>query len=272
MPELPEVETIKNALIPRVSGVTIKSADVLWAKAVRAMPAAMFMQRVSGETVQAIRRRGKYLLFDLVSGKILGIHLKMTGVLLLNSASEIENKYTTAVFYLGNEMTLHFIDQRKFGSLWLAESEGDIVGKLGPEPLEGMFGSTILKEILSRHQIPIKAAICDQHFIAGLGNMYSDEALFAAGIHPLRRSNALADIEVNRLHDGIIEVLQRGIRHNGASINTYCLPDGTRGMAQTQFKVAHRIGEPCPVCGSAINRIKIRGRGSYFCPYCQPAC
>lgn len=271
MPELPEIETIKNCLIPRLQGLTVTSVDLLRAQAVRGIDPDKWVTQLTGRQVVTIRRRGKYLLFDLSGGLILGIHLKMTGVLQIREATDPPTRYTTAIFGFSGRRRLHFDDQRKFGSLWLADDERDITGKLGPEPLEHQFKSELLGEIMGRHRIPVKAALCDQHCMAGLGNMYADEALYAAGVHPLTDASSLSHKRVAELHQAIITVLERGIRHNGASINTYCLPDGTRGMAQTQFRVAHREGEPCPVCGSPIERIKIRGRGACFCPRCQPA-
>ncbi len=270
MPELPEVETIRNALIPRITGACFTGIDLFWGKAVRKPSPEDFCRELVGRRIETIRRRGKYFLFDLSGDEILGLHLKMTGILLLEPASKEPQKHTTAIFRLDGGADLHFIDQRKFGSLWLAKVENEIIGKLGPEPLDGAFTSAVLQKVAKRHNIPIKALLHDQHAIAGVGNMYADEALFAAGIHPLKKASALTDNEVERLHRAVIEVLERGIRHNGASVSNYCLPDGTQGMAQTQFRVAHRQGETCPVCGAIITRISVRGRGSYFCPACQP--
>ncbi len=273
MPELPEVETIRNALIPRITGARFTGIDLFWEKAVRKPSPEEFCRRLEGQRIEAIRRRGKYFLFDLSGDEILGLHLKMTGILLLEPSLKREpQKHTTAIFRLDGGFDLHFIDQRKFGSIWLVSDEREIVGKLGPEPLGEDFTPASLRIITNRHNIPIKALIHDQHAIAGLGNMYADEALFAAGIHPLKKAGSLADSEVERLHRSIIEVLERGIKHNGASIRNYRLPDGSEGLAHTQFRVAHRGGERCPVCGIAISRISVRGRGSYFCPNCQPEC
>lgn len=270
MPELPEVETIKNALVPIVVGQSFLDAEIFWKKVLSKPALPEFRQQLIGQEIIRLSRRGKYFLFELSKHQTMVLHLKMTGVLLLKPASEGPGKYTTVIFRFDGGNDLHFNDQRKFGSLWLVEDANEVVGKLGPEPLNDGFTPRILRDITSRHGIPIKALLCDQHSIAGVGNMYADEALFAARIHPLKKASELSIGEINGLHQSIIEVLERGIRHNGASISSYCLPDGTTGLAHTQFRVAHRLGENCLVCGSLITRIKIRGRGTYFCPECQP--
>ncbi len=269
MPELPEVETIKNALLPLLKGGKITETELLCEKSVHKPDPKQFCQKLAGQNIKDIRRRGKYFLFDLSDGEVFILHLKMTGVLLLESKAEPQ-KHSVAIFKLDGRPDLHFIDQRKFGSLWLVKDENEVVGKLGPEPLGKEFTADVLKEIASRHKIPIKALLFDQRAIAGVGNMYADEALFAARIHPLKPAINLTTREIQKLRSGIIEVLEKGISHNGASVSDYRLPDGAQGMAQTQFQVAHRKGETCLICGYPITRIKVRGRGTYFCPVCQP--
>ncbi len=268
MPELPEVETIKNVLLPEVKGREITGVELFRDKSVHKIAPTEFCDKLSGQTIENIRRRGKYFLFDLSDGKIMGLHLKMTGVLLVEERTETQ-KHSIAIFRLDNHSNLHFIDQRKFGSLWLVKNENEIVGKLGPEPLESGFTVTVLKQILLQRKMPVKTLICDQSAIAGIGNMYADEALFAAEIYPMKPANTLSQNEIKRLHKSIIDVLKTGIEHNGASVSNYRLPDGTQGMAHTQFKVAHRRGATCLVCESPITRISLQGRGTYFCPSCQ---
>ncbi len=270
MPELPEVETIKNILKPRVAGRCIKSVELIWEKAVHTPDASGFCDGLEGQSIVDIRRRGKYFLFDLSNGMIFGLHLKMTGVLLLEPSAQEPQKHTTAIFRLDGDDDLHFIDQRKFGSLWLVKNEFEIIGKLGPEPLDGSFTPGALYQAMKRRSIPVKALLCEQNIVAGVGNMYADEALFEARIHPLKKANEFSIDEINGIHDAVIEVLKRGILHNGASVSTYRLPDGSQGLAHTQFKVAHRRGENCLVCESPLTRISVRGRGTYFCPVCQP--
>jgi formamidopyrimidine-DNA glycosylase len=155
------------------------------------------------------------------------------------------------------------------GALWLVENEMTIVGKLGPEPLTPEFTAERLAKRLQKHKAPIKAVLLDQSFIAGMGNMYADEALFAARIHPLRQANSLSPQEIRNLQKAIVDVLRSAIDSKGASVDTYKRPDGQFGTAHSNFNVAHRGGKPCPICGTTIQRLAIRNRGSYFCPICQ---
>lgn len=168
-----------------------------------------------------------------------------------------------------NGKTLHLCDRRKLAQMWLVRDEGAVVGRLGPEPLEPEFSAEVLARRLRKRSAPIKAVLCDQGFLAGVGNMYADEALFAAGIHPLRRAKSLSWEEVVRLHSAVRRVLEAAIAGWGASISDYRRPGGEVGAAQFEFQVAHRRGEPCSRCGTPIERIPIRNRGTRFCPRCQ---
>jgi formamidopyrimidine-DNA glycosylase len=265
MPELPEVETIKNELIPYVVGHQITGVTLLWEGIVRQPSADEFRSRLIGQKITGIERRGKYLIFDLASGEALIVHLKMSGSLLLKPPE----RFTRAILHLDGGTRLFFRDPRKFGVMWLVADKNAITGKLGPEPLGADFTPKILAQRLSRHKAPIKAVLCDQGFVAGIGNMYADEALFSARIHPLRPANSLSGEEIERLHRAIQQVLSAGINHKGASVETYFRPSGQIGTAHLLFKVAHRRGQSCPVCGTPLERIPIRNRGSYFCPKCQ---
>lgn len=269
MPELPEVETIKNELLPHVVGHRITGITLFWDGIVRQPSVEEFCSRLTGQGLTEAARRGKYLIFSLTSGEILILHLRMTGSLLLKPLSAEPDKFIRVIFYLDNETQLFFRDPRKLGAMWLVEDASAIVGKLGPEPLETGFTPQALGQRLANRAAPIKALLCDQTFVAGIGNMYADEALFAAGIHPLRSGGSLSGDEVERLHHTIQQVLWSAIGNKGASVDTYFRPDGTLGTAHFGFKVAHRGGEPCPICGTPIARIPIRNRGSYFCPKCQ---
>ena len=271
MPELPEVETIKNELLPQLTGRYFREVTLLWPEAVHEPSPGEFCRRLPGQRVVNIQRRGKYLLFRLSSEEMLILHLKMSGLLLLKPASSTYPNYTTAIFHLDNGQRLYFCDRRKFGSIWLVRDEERVIGKLGPEPLEPDFTSEVLAKLLHSHRVPIKALLCDQTVIAGIGNMYADEALFAARIHPLRKANSLSEEEIKRLHQTIREVLWKGIRSKGASTDTYLRPGGETGKAHFEFQVAHRGGKPCYNCGTLIQRIELRSRGTYFCPNCQPA-
>ncbi len=273
MPELPEVETIKNELLPHIFRCQVTGVTLLWEGMVRQPSVEEFRSRLIGQRITGASRRGKYLILNLDSGEALILHLKMTGSLLLKPASVEPEKYVRAVIYLDNETAIHFRDQRKLGAMWLVEDAGSVVGKLGVEPLEADFTPELLAQLLGSRTAPIKALLCDQNFIAGIGNMYADEALFAAGIHPLRSGGSLSQDEVKRLHHTIQQVLWSAIGNKGASLgspSTYIRPGGQLGTAHVQFKVAHRGDQPCPSCGTPIKRIPVRNCGSYFCPKCQP--
>jgi formamidopyrimidine-DNA glycosylase len=266
MPELPEVETIKNELAPHIIGHDITGVTLFDEKLVRQPSLKEFCSRLIGQKITVVGRRGKYLIFDLTSGKALIIHLKMSGSLWLKPPE----RFTRAIIYLDGGTELYFRDPRKFGVMWLVKDKNTVTSKLGPEPLEAGFTPKILAQRLSKHTAPIKAVLCDQSFIAGIGNMYADEALFLAGIHPLRPGKSLSPEEIERLHRAIQQVLSAGVKNKGASVESYFRPSGEIGTAHLQFKVAHRGGKPCPVCGTPLERIPVRNRGSYFCPRCQP--
>ena len=270
MPELPEVETIKNELSPHLIGRSISGINLLWEGVVRQPPVEEFCSRVIGKKLTGINRRGKYLIFSLSSGEKLIIHLRMTGSLLLKPASAEPDKYVRAILFLNDGMTLHFRDLRKFGKMWLEKDGSDIDRKLGPEPLEVRFTPQQLQELLRNRTAPIKALLIDQNLVAGIGNMYADEALFASRIHPLRHGGSLTPEEVKRLHSAIQQVLWSAIGNKGASTDTYFRPSGETGTAHFEFKVAHRLGGNFCDCGTPIERIPVRNRGTYFCPKCQP--
>jgi len=213
-------------------------------------------------------RYGKYLIFRLDSDDSLIIHLKMSGSLILGG--DLPPEYTRAIIKLDNGSSIFFRDPRKFGRIQLVEDESSVTEKLGSEPLEPDFTAEILAEKLKKRKAPIKAVLIDQSLIAGIGNMYADEALFASKINPLKPADSLSRIEINRLHGAIQAVLRDAIDSKGASVSTYFRPGGEKGIAHSHFKVAHQKGKSCPVCGTTIERIPIRQRGSYYCPKCQP--
>jgi formamidopyrimidine-DNA glycosylase len=268
MPELPEVETIKNELAPWVVGQSFTQVVILDTELVCGGSAEEVRRGLIGQKVESLERRGKYLIFHLSNGRSLVIHLRMTGSLLLNP-KEVE-RYARAVFHLSNGHRFVFRDRRRLGLIWLVDDANTVVGKLGPEPFDESFTPGILGQGLNRHRISVKAALLDQCIVAGIGNMYADEALFAARIHPLRKADALSPAEVRTLHNCIRSVLQAAIGSKGASVDTYVRPEGELGTAHSDFKVAHKGGEPCPVCGCTIERVPVQNRGTYFCPRCQP--
>ncbi len=266
MPELPEVETIKNELLPHVLNRTIKSVDVFWDRMVKQPSVKDFKKQVVGQKITALSRRGKYLFFHLSGGNVLVMHMKMTGSLVMNSK---DTKYARAVLYLDNGKAVYFHDPRKFGKMWLEKDTKTVISQLGPEPLDKDFTPAALEKILSKRTAPIKPILLDQSIIAGIGNMYADESLFAARIHPEKPANKLTRVEVNRLHAAIQSVLQKALKNKGASVRNYIRPDGAPGAAHEEFNVAHGVGKNCPRCHTPIQRIVVRGRGTYFCPKCQ---
>ncbi len=271
MPELPEVETVKNELTPYVVGRKITDVVFLWAGLVREPSPEEFRKRLIGQKITGISRRGKYLPFSLSGGDTLIAHLKMTGSLLVQKDSEELPLYARVVFHLDNDTRIVFRDPRKFGVLRLVKDRSTVIGKLGIEPFSDEFIPKALEEILKKRKTPIKALLCEQELIAGIGSMYADEVLFAIKIHPVTPADSLTKKDVKNLHEAILRILSEGIENKGASVNTYYRPDGSKGTAHYQFKVAHRFKEPCYVCGTPIERLKVRQRGSYFCPKCQPA-
>ncbi len=268
MPELPEVETIRVELLPWIIGQHFTRAILLDRKLL-CWPSPEGFQQLMGQRVESLERRGKYLIFHLSSGLSLIMHLRMTGTLLLNPGSI--DHYARAVFHLSNDARLIFSDRRRLGTIWLGGDTRAIIGKLGPEPLAEDFTPEVLSTLFNEHCIPVKAALIDQNIIAGIGNMYADEILFAARIHPLRRTDTLSDEEIKSLYNSIRNVLASAIGNKGASVDTYIRPGGQLGRAQFDFKVAHKKGQTCPVCHAPIQRILVRNRGTYFCPNCQHA-
>ena len=271
MPELPEVETIKNELIPHVVGHCVTGVTLFWEGIVRQPSVQEFRSRLVGQRITGISRRGKYLIFSLSSEEKLVVHLRMTGSLLLKPAPAEPERFIRAILCLDDETAIHFRDLRKFARMWLAKDENDILPELGPEPLQADFTPQALEKLLKNRTAPIKALLIEQNLIAGIGNMYADEALFAARVHPLRPGGSLSPAEVKRLHKAIQQILHSAIGNKGASVDTYFRPGGETGTAHYQFKVAHRLGgDCCPLCGIPIEHIAVRNRGTYFCPKCQP--
>jgi formamidopyrimidine-DNA glycosylase len=269
MPELPEVETTVNDLKPFVIGRKIKRVAVLSEGTIAVPSAEEFADGLKGRKVVDITRRGKHLIFKLDNGKFWIVHMRMTGSLMMKPADEDPVPSIRVIIYLDNEQAIHFRDVRRFGKMWLVDDANDVVGRLGPEPLEPGFTAQALGKILDGHSTNIKSFLLDQTRIAGIGNMYADEALYAARLHPLRPANSLTKTEIKRLHEAIQGVLSQGIRNKGASTDTYIRPEGIKGQAQLQFQVAHQKGKDCPVCGGPIERIEVGQRGTFFCPKCQ---
>jgi formamidopyrimidine-DNA glycosylase len=269
MPELPEVETVKNQLSPHIIGRTITKVTLLWDRMVKGQDPAEFVKRIAGQKILDVTRQGKYLIVHLTSGNKMIIHLKMTGSLILGENNSEPPIYTRAIIHLDDGQNIYFRDPRKFGILNLVEDTKEIEAKLGPEPLEADFTLKYFTDGLARRSAPVKSVILDQKFIAGVGNMYADEALVLARIDPRRPANKVKKAEIKRLYDAIHDVLIAGIKFGGASVVTYFHPDGSVGTAHQHFNVAHNQKKECPVCGGPIKRVVVGGRGSYYCPKCQ---
>jgi formamidopyrimidine-DNA glycosylase len=269
MPELPEVETVKNQLSPHVIGRTITKVTLHWERMVKGQDAAEFLKLSAGQKIMDMTRQGKYMIVHLSNGSKLIIHLKMTGSLILGKDNSEPPKYTRAIIHLDDGQDVFFRDPRKFGVLKLLKDTKEIDAKLGPEPLEKEFTLKLFTEGLAKRTVPIKALLLDQKFLAGVGNMYADEALFLARIDPRRAANTLKKTEIRRLFNAIHEVLLAGLKYGGASVVTYFHPDGSVGTAHQHFNVAHNQKKECPICGGPIERIVVRGRGTYYCPRCQ---
>lgn len=269
MPELPEVETIVRDLRPALLGRAILEVRSDWPRHIGEPGLAELQERIGGLHFKAIGRRGKYLRFDLDKGEHLLIHLKMSGQLTVNPADAPSDKHVHTVFALDNGDELRFRDIRKFGRVYLVKDPETILGKLGPEPLSSSFSAEDLFQRLHRCRRMLKPLLLDQTFIAGIGNIYADEALYHARLHPKRCSHTLTGSEVDALFAAIRKALQLGLDHDGASIDNYRKLDGSRGEMQDEFVAYGRDGEPCFRCGHAIVRIVLGSRSTYFCPECQ---
>jgi formamidopyrimidine-DNA glycosylase len=272
VPELPEVETIRRQLAPHLEGRTILEVEILdwrWTRPERPQDVEAGLR---GAVVQDVGRSGKYLVFGLSEDRHLLVHLRMTGTLLIDPA--IEPAHTRVRFELSGGRRLVYVDPRRFGTghlLYGSEARDQyLAARLGVEPMTPEFTVEYLRLIASGRRAPIKAFVLDQRRIAGVGNIYADEALFRARIHPLRAAGTLNRTQLARLREGIEESLEAGIAAKGASIDDFRHVDGARGAFQDRFLVHLREGEPCPRCGTAIRKIVVGGRGTYVCERCQP--
>jgi formamidopyrimidine-DNA glycosylase len=264
MPELPEVETIARTLRPVLIGKTILSADLRWPRTLAAPSPKVFKKRVIGQRIESISRRAKFLDFQLSDLHLL-LHLRMSGDLLVVLGGYQTAKHDRLIVRLSGDACLVFSDPRKFGRVWLVEDPAEIFTDLGMEPLSEEFSPEWLSSALRTRRRQLKPLLLDQTFIAGLGNIYTDEALHLAKLHPLTLSDQITRNKVNGLWRAIREVLEEGIRRNGASIDWVY----RGGDFQNHFRVYGRTGEPCPVCKTPIQRITVGQRGTHFCPHCQ---
>jgi formamidopyrimidine-DNA glycosylase len=285
MPELPEVETVRARLEPKLVGRRFERVEIFDSRLTRPDDPARVAAELEGERVAALDRRGKYLIVRFVSGRVLLIHLRMTGQLLLANGRDgiasdaldggpppAEDVHRRAVVRLDDGSDVNYRDVRRFGTWQLIEEEDlqpYLAQRVGREPLLRSFTSKRLAEALEGRRTPIKSALLDQRRLAGVGNIYADEALWRARLHPLRVAGELNQAEVAALHRGIRAALKAGIARQGATLSNYRTPDGSRGRMQEEFRVYGREGEPCDRCGTPIEKIRAAGRGTWYCPSCQ---
>lgn len=273
MPELPEVETVRRRLMPILVGARISRAEISDLRLTRPHDSLLVAAELIGERFVELDRRGKYLLFRMRSGRTLVVHLRMTGSWSHAQRGKLlPDDYRRAVLRLSNGFDVAYRDVRRFGT-WLLLEPGEeasyIADRLGPEPLVPAFTSGVLAAILAGRRAPVKAVLLDQRRVAGVGNIYADEALWRAGIDPHRPAGTLDRKEVQRLHRTVRAALRRGVELQGSTLRDYVTPDGEYGAMQDEFKVYGRAGEPCPRCRTPIERSVIGGRGTWSCPTCQ---
>jgi formamidopyrimidine-DNA glycosylase len=272
VPELPEVETIRRHLAPHVEGRVLRDLEVQDPRWCLPLAPAELEAAVRGRRVEALARRGKYLIWELEDDVHLLMHLRMTGTLLLDPPGR--TRFARVRFALSGERELYFDDPRRFGTGELAlggdARDAFLAARLGVEPLSPDFTSAHLYALTRVSRAPVKAFLLDQRKVAGVGNIYADEALFRAGIHPLRVARRLSRRQVAALRDGVVASLEEGIAAKGASIDDFRDPDGVKGSFQDRFLIHLREGEPCRVCGRTVRKLRAAGRGTYVCERCQP--
>ena len=288
MPELPEVETVRRRLAPLLEGRLFAHVEIADARLTRPHDPVEVARELDNERVESVDRRGKYLIVRFDSGRALVIHLRMTGSLRHVSRSNgdvdiapggetpvvslPDHLHRRAVVMLDDKSDLVYSDVRRFGT-WLLLEPGEVDAyideRVGPEPLGANFGARHLGERLARRRAPVKAVLLDQRALAGVGNIYADEALWRAKVHPLTPADELDPAEVKALHRAVRRTLEQGIARQGSTLRDYRLPDGGSGEMQHEFKVYGRAGEPCDRCGTPIDKIRVAGRGTWYCPNCQ---
>ena len=273
MPELPEVETVRASLEPVLVGRRLERVEIADPRLTRPLDPDAIATELEGEIVEAVDRRGKYLVFRFRSGRVLLVHLRMTGSFRHGrNGKQEDDPYRRAVVSLddGSDVTYH--DVRRFGTWALLEPDEDapyLAQRLGEEPLAKTFTTAGLADRFRGRRAPVKAALLDQRAAAGLGNIYADEALWRARVHPLKPAGELTVPELRRLHRGIRDALRAGIARQGTTIRNYRTPDGGSGSMQDELRVYGRDGEPCLRCGTPIAKTRAGGRGTSYCPSCQ---
>ena len=280
MPELPEVETVARDLRGLIVGATIVSAVCTWPRTLRTHDPESFDAAIAGRRIEAVGRRGKQLVVSLSGGAILTIHLKMTGQLFVGPSAEVRDPYVRLELGLADGREIRFRDIRTFGRIGLYpidEATGEAVTEIGgtavfagtgPEPLDPSFTLRSFRERLRGRRGRLKSLLLDQSFIAGVGNIYADEALWTARVHPLRSAASLRRDDERRLHDAVRAILAEAVERRGSSVDDYTAPDGD-GSMQEYLRVYQRTGEPCVRCGRPIRRVVVGGRATHFCSWCQ---
>ena len=274
MPELPEVQTVVDTLLQEgIVGSRIAKATIRWPKTISGASPSWFRRSIQGQTIVSIHRRGKFIVIGLDSSRSLLIHLRMTGRLVVDEATTPLSRHVHVALLLDNTSRLLFHDTRKFGRMYLTGNPDEILGKLGPEPLSPEFTARCLGQALQSRRRIIKPVLLDQTIIAGLGNIYADEALWTSGIHPLRISSSLSETEIKALHRSIRKVLRNGIRNNGTSLGTgktnFVSASQQHGRNQLRLNVFRRTGLPCPRCQTPIIRLVVGQRSTHVCEVCQ---
>lgn len=290
MPELPEVETVARRLAGTVQRATIRDVTWSWERTIRhPQPAEQFAAELRGGRIARVGRRAKTVLLHLDDGRVLTVALRMTGALLVEPAERPADPHARVVFHLDDGREIRFRDVRKFGRIGLWWSGGgrrdratrrvretgspyrigDVFAAHGPEPLAASFTGRRLEALMRARRGRLKSLLLNQAFVAGIGNIYADEALWVSRLHPLRTAETLSGDEARRLHRAIRKVLRAGITHGGATLRDFVAPDGQRGSSQERFMVYRRTGEPCVRCGTPIERIVVGQRSTHFCPRCQ---
>ncbi|WP_338451400.1 DNA-formamidopyrimidine glycosylase [Niallia oryzisoli] len=273
MPELPEVETIRRTLLQLIIGKKIQSISIFWPKIIKLpLEVEQFSDALIGQTMQDIGRRGKFLVFYTEIYALVS-HLRMEGRYTLTQSEEPVDKHTHVIFHFTDGTELRYRDVRKFGTMHLFRKGDEFnslpLSQLGPEPLDDTFDLKEFKNKLESKKRNIKSVLLDQTVLVGLGNIYVDEALFKARIHPERMAQSLTNEEINVLYDSIVETLSEAVKKGGSTVRTYVNSQGEMGMFQLEHNVYGRKGEACKVCGAELIKTVVGGRGTVFCPNCQ---
>lgn len=272
MPELPEVETVRKGLERLVIGKTVEQVTVLWPKIIESPSVELVDLQLRGQTIEKIERRGKFLIIKFTQADLVS-HLRMEGKYEVHQAGDPVTKHTHVIFSFTDGTELRYLDVRKFGRMVLMEKDQGTQYKgilaLGPEPIPSEFKLSEFTKGLKKHKKAIKPVLLDQRLVTGLGNIYVDEALWEAQIHPEQPADTLKAKEVARLYSAIIDVLDRAVQAGGTTIRSYLNALGEAGTFQVSLNVYGQTGKPCPRCGTPIQKIKVAQRGTHFCPTCQ---